>query len=185
MKMLRFALLYTALALIANPASAMDAAALEPLREGTMRKLNFSEAPVSLPEIALERREGGMVTLNDYAGRIVVLNFWATWCAPCREEMPSLAELNRTFGGEDFAVVTVAAGPNPPQALERFLTEYGVSDLPVLLDPRMELSREVGVLGLPVTLILDRDGTEAARLIGDADWASPSAKAIVAAILAE
>ncbi|NBT32513.1 MAG: TlpA family protein disulfide reductase, partial [Rhodobacteraceae bacterium] len=103
---------------------------------------------------------------------------------PCREEMPSLAELQTELGGDDFQVVTIATGRNPPSAVERFMDEIGVDTLPRYTDPRQALARSMGVMGLPVTVILDRDGNEVGRLMGGAEWNSESAKAILAAVMA-
>lgn len=183
MRLIRFFVLYTALALGANAAAA-DTAALAALRDGDMRKLNFHEAPRPVPEITLLDAEDGERSLSEYLGRYVVLNFWATWCAPCRHEMPSLDRLEAEFGGDGFAVVPVATGRNSLAGIHRFFEEAEIAHLPILRDTRQELAREMGVLGLPVTVILNPEGQEIARLIGDAEWDSDSARAIVAALVA-
>jgi len=177
------AAVYMGFALTANPAFA-DQAALEALRDGSMEKLMFA-APAAVGTSAFTDAEGGPHALTDYAGKIVVVNFWATWCAPCRKEMPGLDALQAEFGGDDFAVVPIATGRNELTGIRRFFEETGVSSLPVMLDPKMDLSREMGVMGLPVTVILNREGQEIARLMGDADWSSDSAKSIIAALIAE
>jgi len=182
------AAVYAGLGLTANPAAA-DVAALEALREDDMKKLALHTDPVALADgvltaILLDTAEAEHA-LQDFAGKIVVLNFWATWCAPCRTEMPSLDRLEAEFGGADFVVVAVASGRNPVPAIDKFLAEAGIEHLTVLRDPKMELSRNMAVLGLPTTLILNRQGQEIARLIGDAEWDSDSAKAIIAGLLAE
>ena len=96
-----------------------------------------------------------------------------------------LDALQTEFGGERFEVVTVATGRNSVQGIRRFFEEVEVANLPVLLDPKQELAREMGVFGLPITVILDREGREIARLRGEADWESDSAKAIVAALISQ
>lgn len=111
-----------------------------------------------------------------------MLNFWATWCAPCRKEMPSLDRLAAT-SGDSVAVVTVATGRNPPPAVKRFFEEIGVQNLPVLLDPKSALARKMGVFGLPLTVILNPEGQEVARLIGDAEWDSADARAMLDALI--
>ncbi|WP_368186404.1 TlpA disulfide reductase family protein [Aestuariibius sp. HNIBRBA575] len=182
-KIIGSALLYTAVGFSANTALA-DMAELDALRVGDMRKLTFHSEPVASTDATFESSEGMPIGLGDYEGQFLVLNFWATWCAPCRKEMPSLSALQTEFGGPDFNVLTVATGRNPPAAIERFFDEIEVSNLPYHRDPRQGFARSMGVLGLPVTIILDRDGQEIARLQGDADWHSDSARAIVAALIA-
>ena len=181
MRWFRLAVLYTALALGANAAFA-DTSALEALREGTMKKLVFSD-PAEVSDVPFTDPEGGEHRLSDWQGKVVLVNFWATWCAPCRKEMPMLDALQAEFGGEDFEVVTIATGRNPLPGIIRFFDEVGVTNLPILLDPKQELARDMAVLGLPITLILNREGQEIARLRGDAEWDSDSAKAIIAALI--
>jgi len=182
LKSLKFALLYTGLAILANAAHAQTD--LEALKDGDMRKLVIASEPVAAPEVTFTAEDGSEATLADYAGTPVVLNFWATWCAPCRKEMPHLAELQDTMG-DQITVLTIATGRNPPEAIDRFFKEIGVTNLPKATDPRQEMARAFGVLGLPITVILDAEGNEIARLQGDADWSSDSAKAILAAVAAD
>ena len=171
---LKSALLYTALVLLANTAVA-DIGSFEELRTGDMRKLNFHSEPRPASDAAFVGEDGSEMTFADYDGQITVVNFWATWCAPCRAEMPDLADLQAQIGDDEFSVVTIATGRNPRPAMERFFDEIEVDNLPLHTDPRSTLARDMGVLGLPVTVILDRDGFEMARLQGDADWNSESA----------
>ena len=175
------AVLYTAIALSANAANA-DIAAAEAARDGTMKKLLFS-APVAVSEVAFTDPEGSEYQLSGFAGKLVVLNFWATWCGPCRKEMPMLAELQAEFGGDNFQVVTIATGRNSLTGIRKFLEDVGVDNLPIYLDPKSKLGREMGVLALPITVILNRDGREIARMRGDAEWNSDSAKAVIRALL--
>lgn len=170
--------LYTALVLGANPGLA-DVASL---RDGDMKKLALHEAPVAIPEAVLLDAEDGEHSLAEYRGKWVVLNFWATWCAPCREEMPSLDRLQAAM--PEIAVVPVATGRNAVAGIRRFFEEAEVKTLPIRRDPGSELARAMSVLGLPVTVILNPEGQEVARLIGDAEWDSDSAKAILAALVA-
>lgn len=189
MVFMRKAVLYTALCLFANAglvtmAAAEDFAAVEALREGDMKKLAFHTEPVPAPATAFSDIDGAEHSLADYRGKWVVLNLWATWCAPCRAEMPTLGALQTALGGERFEVVTVATGRNPVPAIQRFFAEAGVVNLPALVDPDRALSRPMGVMGLPVSVILDPEGNEVARLIGEADWSSESAQAILTTLIA-
>ncbi|MFV0493230.1 MAG: TlpA family protein disulfide reductase [Pseudorhodobacter sp.] len=172
--------LYTALALGANPALA-DVVAAEAARTGDMRKLNFHDAAQTLPEVGLVDMEDAPRSLSEWKGRWVVVNFWATWCAPCRKEMPGLDRL-ATAGGPE--VVTVAVGRNPVPAIRRFFEENNLENLPILRDPKSTLARQIGVFGLPVTVILNPEGQEIARLIGDAEWDGEEAQAVFEALIA-
>ncbi|MDG1472700.1 MAG: TlpA disulfide reductase family protein [Ascidiaceihabitans sp.] len=185
MKRIVAAIMYTALALGANAAMAgtSDAAAL---RTGDMKKLVFHGTPESVSNAAFEMADGeGDQTLAAYQGKYVLLNFWATWCAPCRKEMPMLSELQDQFGGDDFEVLTIATGRNSPEGITKFFADTGISNLPRHQDPKQKLASQMGIFGLPITVILDPEGREIARLRGDADWASDSAKAIIAKLISE
>jgi len=170
--------LYLALPLGAN---AQD---LSELLTGEMRGLVIHEEPhpaSDLPFVRVDESEG---SLADYEGQYVVLNFWATWCAPCREEMPSLQNLHDAMASDDFTVVTLATGFNQPQAIRRFFDETGVVDLTQYRDINQQIAREMGVFGLPITVILNPAGDEVARLRGDAHWDSPEAMAVIEALMA-
>lgn len=190
MRSIALGLVYTALALGANPAAAgtapVEPAALMELRDGDMKKLVIHSAPKEVSDAAFDLEEdGGTATLADYEGRYVLVNFWATWCAPCREEMPQLNALQKEFGGEDFEVLTIATGRNTPQGIARFFEEAGVDSLPRHQDPKQQLARQMGVLGLPISVLIDPEGREIARMQGDADWYSDSARAIIGALIAD
>jgi len=180
MKMLLSAVLYLALTVGANAA---DLATLNALRAGDMKKLNFHSEPVEVSQQVFTDRGGAEFTLSDWQGKIILLNFWATWCAPCRHEMPALDALQGELGGADFEVVTLATGRNAVPGIERFFDEVEIKHLPILLDPKQAVAREMAVLGLPITVILNREGQEIARLRGDAEWNSDSAKAILRALI--
>ena len=173
------AVVYTALIFGAN-----GAAAQAPALTGDMKKLAIHSEARDLPEEGLVDLEDQPRLLSEYRGKWVVLNFWATWCAPCRHEMPGLDRLNAEMGGEDFAVVTVATGRNAVPGIRKFFAEAEVTTLPGLRDPKSALARKAGVMGLPVTLVLNPEGQEVARLIGDAEWDAPEAKVALAALMA-
>ena len=170
--------LTTALLCFANAAGAgpIDLAAAH---AAGLAKLAAVEPAKPVPEVAFVDKDGTETTLAAFKGKALLVNFWATWCAPCREEMPSLDRLNAELGGEDFAVLTIATGRNPVPAVQKFFADEGIKTLPILRDERQTLARAMGVLGLPVTVLIDAEGHEVARLIGDADWSSDAAKAVV------
>ena len=179
MRYLLAAILYTALAATANA----DVSSLKALREGDMRKLQFHSRSKVTTETFFMHADGSKGLLSDYQGKILLLNFWATWCAPCRKEMPELSALQSTLGGDNFTVITIATGPNPPDKVAAFFNEIGIDNLPSHRDPRQSLARQMGVLGLPATFLIDRDGQEIGSLLGDANWHSDSALAIIKALI--
>lgn len=187
MKNLVAALVYTALGAGAILGGAPVAAGVEEavlLREGDMKKLIFHDVPEATSNAAFELAdEAGNQTLEAYRGKYVLLNFWATWCAPCRKEMPQLSELQEEFGGDDFEVLTIATGRNSPEGIRKFFDEIAVTNLPRHQDPKQALASQMGIFGLPITVLIDPSGKEIARLRGDADWSSESAKAVIAAVL--
>jgi len=162
-----FALLYATLTVFASPAAADGIA---DLREGDMRKLVVHSAPKDVAAFTFTSPDGAEMSLADSNGKIRIVNFWATWCAPCRHEKPALDALNGALAGPDFEVVALATGRNTPANIKRFNAEVGVKTLATYLDPRSEAARKMGVLGLPVSIILDREGREIGRLTGGADW---------------
>jgi len=172
--------LYTAFVLGANPGLANEDAMA--LRDGDMKKLAFHSEPITLPEAVLLDATDAERSLAEYQGKWVVLNFWATWCAPCRHEMPSLDRLQKAM--PEVAVLPVATGRNALPGIEKFYEGAAIQNLPILRDPKSELARGANVMGLPVTVILNPEGQEVARLIGDAEWDSDSAKAILTALSA-
>jgi thiol-disulfide isomerase/thioredoxin len=178
----RAAVLYTALLFGANPAAA-DIAAADALRDGDMKKLLFTEAQ-ALPEAGLVGMDDAPRSLDEFKGKWVVLNFWATWCPPCRTEMPGLGRLQAEMGSDSFEVVTVATGRNSVPQIEKFFAEAGVTHLTALRDPKSELAHGLGIMGLPVTLILNPEGQEIGRLIGDAEWDGAPARAVLSALTA-
>ena len=138
------------------------------------------------PEISFLNRDGETVTLADFAGKVVVLNLWATWCAPCRREMPALDRLQAEYGGDDFEVVALSQdrGDALDKILE-FYEEVGVEHLAVYRDPKAGSAREMRAPGLPTTVVLDRAGQEVGRVLGDAEWDGEEAIQLIEALLRE
>ncbi len=169
------ALVYTALAQGAN------ATDLSALQVGEMKKIVIHPTPIDLPTVTLVDLGDAPQDLTQFRGRWALVNFWATWCAPCRAEMPSIGRLAQEL--PDLQVVLIATGRNPVPQITRFIDEVGVSDLQQLRDPKMALSSQIGILGLPVTIILNPQGQEVARMIGDAEWDAPEALALIDAMM--
>lgn len=184
MKIFASLVLYMALALGANGALA-DLSDIAALREGDMKKLNLHSEPREVTTEVFLHEDGREVTLADFRGKVVLLNFWATWCGPCRQEMPMLAELQAELGGDQFEVLTLASGHNPQPAMQKFFDRIDVDNLPLHRDPQQVVARGMAIFGLPNSLILNAEGQEIARLQGEADWSSESALAILRALIAQ
>jgi thiol-disulfide isomerase/thioredoxin len=142
--------------------------------EPTEEPSNFvlHEAPKPLPEIAIADGEGKVGALSDFRGKVVLLNIWATWCVPCRKEMPTLDRLQAQLGGPGFEVVTLSIDRGGAGTVRKFYGEIGIQHLAVQLDAKAEAPSALGTFGLPTTLLIDRQGWEIGRLIGPAEWDS-------------
>lgn len=175
----------------ANCAAATErAAALDALAIGQMAGLRFTDRPIYLGGLSFARADGAPVTLADLAGPAILVNLWATWCPPCRAEMPGLDALAAETADEPFRVIALnTLETAPPGRPAEFLAEIGVRTMPLFLDPESrtfyELRRRSLAVGLPTTLLVDETGCLLAVMEGPAEWASPEALAVVAAVLAE
>lgn len=182
-----FSLLYAAFALGANPvfADPIDLSQIADLRTGDMQKLVVHSEPKEMADAGFFDEAGNEISLDAYEGKVVLLNFWATWCPPCLAEMPAIDAVQAELGGDDFAVVTVATGRNAIPSIKKFFKKAEIKNLPILLDPKQNFARANGVFGLPTTVILDAKGYEIARMQGDADWHSTEALTVLRALLPE
>lgn len=178
------ATLYAALCLGATMASAQSLSpdAIRSVKPAELGGLRVHDQALPVSAEAFQDEDGNPLVLADLQGQISVVNFWATWCAPCRAEMPSLMELQQSLGDDSFEVVTIATGRNPISAINRFFDAEGLTDLPKHRDPTMGFAQSMSVLGLPVTVILDRNSQEIARIQGEANWSSPDVIAFFQAL---
>jgi thiol-disulfide isomerase/thioredoxin len=151
-------------------------------------ELMLHAQPQPLPDFRFEDGERNSVKLSDFRGRIVLLNIWATWCAPCRKEMPTLDRLQAILGGPGFEVVALSVDRSGIAPVKRFLSGMGIENLRIYLDtnsvavansgillgiPTSTSEVSLNVFGIPTTLLIDREGRELGRLIGPAEWDSP------------
>ena len=136
--------------------------------------------PRALPDIAFEDGQGRKRTLGDFRGRVVLLNLWATWCAPCREEMPTLDRLQQKLGGPGFEVLALSIDADGAAAVKRFYDETGIRALATYVDPTMRATGSLAVIGVPTTLLIDRGGREIGRRAGPVHWDSPEAVRLIA-----
>ena len=155
------------------------------LATGTLAAFLVHPQPKPLPDIAFQDGAGKPLKLSDWKGRVVLINLWATWCAPCRKEMPDLAKLQKELGSDQFEVVAISVDRKGAEASSAFLNETGAGNLSLYVEPTTKIVSELQSAGLPATILVDRQGRELGRLLGPADWASPEAQALVKAALAE
>ncbi len=137
------------------------------------------EQPRPVPDIRFQDDHHRGLTLADFRGRVVLLNVWATWCVPCRQEMQALDRLQARLGGDDFAVVALSIDRRGVDAVRDFYREIGVQKLAVYLDPSAIGSRDLAVEGVPTTLVIDRQGGEVVRKMGAAEWDGPQVVSLI------
>jgi thiol-disulfide isomerase/thioredoxin len=174
---------------VATPAVTVQAATetgfSKALATGPMAGVIIHPERKDIPPFSFANAKGETVDLSKWKGRVVLLNLWATWCAPCRKEMPDLAKLQTTMGGPDFEVVALSVDRKGLDASLAFLKETGVNNLAAYIEPEAKSLAALQALGLPATVLIDKNGKEAGRLLGPADWSSGETQAMVKALLAE
>jgi thiol-disulfide isomerase/thioredoxin len=124
------------------------------------------------PDFTLEAVSGQKTTLSDLRGNVVLVNFWASWCSPCREEIPSLVRLQKAMSGRSFRMLPIAVDNGGREPVRRYLNRSGIS-LSTLLDPQNIVGRQYGITGIPETFIVDKEGTIAKKIVGPLEWDAP------------
>jgi thiol-disulfide isomerase/thioredoxin len=177
-----------------NPASAACAPAvaaasrIAPLAHGEIAALTVARTPFKVPDLTFKDAQGRERKLSDWRGRTVLLNLWATWCVPCRKEMPALDKLQAALGGDKFEVVTINIDTRDPEKPLAFLKEAGVMHLAYYSDQSAKVFQELKLagkaFGMPTTLIVDPSGCEIGEMAGPAEWASDDGVKFVSAAIA-
>jgi len=142
-------------------------------------ELSVFEQPREVPQIHFADAADRELTLADFRGKVVLLNIWATWCVPCRKELPALDRLQAKLGGDDFIVLPLSIDRAGLPAVQRFYGKLGLQKLGIYLDSAGAGSRGLGIPGVPTTLLIDRDGREVARKMGAAEWDGPEMAALI------
>ena len=137
--------------------------------KGDLRKFIFSEKTEVLPKPLILDANENMVEIG-YDKDILIINFWATWCAPCKKEMPSLNSLAQNIKYEDIQIITIASGRNSKEAIDGFFDDNNLVNLKKYRDPRGRIAVKYGVTALPTTVVINPTGLEIGRIIGDIDW---------------
>jgi thiol-disulfide isomerase/thioredoxin len=155
------------------------------LAKGSLAAFVVKADRPALPDVVFLTESGQQASINDWRGRVVLLNLWATWCAPCREEMPDLARLQEKLGSPEFEVVAVSVDRKGMEASQSFLIETGATALKLYADKSAHSLDALQAVGLPATLLIDRQGREIGRILGPAKWSDPEAIQLIEAALAE
>ena len=158
---------------------------LAPLAHGEVAALTMATAPLRLPDLTFEDADGKPRKLSDWRGRIVLVNLWATWCVPCRKEMPALESLQTRLGGPNFEVVAVNIDTRDPEKPRNFLKEANLTRLGYFTDPKAKVFQDLKAigraLGMPTSVLVDGEGCEIATLAGPAEWSSDDAIRLIRA----
>ena len=162
-------------------------ASMKPLAKGEVAAVQVPKASHMIPNLAFKAPDGQATSLKALEGKTLLVNLWATWCVPCRKEMPALDRLQQQMGGKDFEVVAINIDQRNLDRPKRFLDEIGVKALAYYADPDAKVFQDLQkigrALGMPTTLIVDPNGCELAHLAGPAEWDSPDAVALIKAAM--
>ena len=169
----------------ATSASAQAGGVSKELAAGPLAAFLIHPEPKPLADLAFQDGSGKPLKLSDWKGRVALVNLWATWCAPCRKEMPDLSKLEKELGSDQFEVVAISVDRKGAEASSAFLKETGADNLKLYVEPSTKIVNDVQSAGLPATILVDREGREIGRIMGPADWASPEAQALIKAALAQ
>src|SRR5438128_952988 len=158
---------------------------IAPLAQGELAALTMATTPLQLPDLAFSDADGKPRKLSDWRGKIVLVNLWATWCVPCRKEMPALDSLQTKLGGTDFEVVAINIDTRDPEKPKNFLKDANLTRLGYYSDTKAKVFQDLKnigkALGMPTSVLVDGQGCEIATIAGPAEWASDDAVKLIKA----
>lgn len=149
------------------------------LTAGAMKRFVFHDRAIPATTTKFQDESGNEVSFSDYKGKVILVNFWATWCAPCIREMPDLNNLQNDLGGENFEVVLISENQDGIESSLKFIKDNNISNLTTHIDDNRNVARTLKTKALPTSILIDADGFEVGRLIGPAEWNSGDAKALI------
>ena len=152
---------------------------------GTVAHFSLSNPRLPAPDAVVSDPDGKSLSLASFRGRVVLVNFWATWCIPCLKEMPTLDGLERALGGPDFTVAAVSIDRGGAATTAPWLEQNGIKNLTFYLDPESRAAFAFRANELPASVLIDRQGRVVGRMVGPAEWDAPEAKALIRAVMAE
>ncbi|AFL51281.1 redoxin family protein [Sinorhizobium fredii] len=158
-------------------------ASVGPEPEGVPKGFVLNDTPKPIPDVLFTDGDGQPRTLADFRGKVVLLNVWATWCLPCRKEMPTLDRLQAALGGDRFQVVALSVDRLGAETVKTFYSEIGVRRLAAHVDASGRALSALAAVGLPTTILIDTDGRELGRLMGPAEWDAPDMVAFLKSIV--
>ena len=170
---------------VASPTGSKTAALNKSLSTGALAAFVFKKDRPAVVTGDFKDGQGKTIDMANWKGRVALVNLWATWCGPCRAEMPHLAKLQELYGGDQFEVVALSVDLKGAEASAAFLKEIKADNLALYVDKTTKAMRKLGAIGLPLTVLVDRQGREIGRLLGPADWAADEAKRLIEAAIAE
>ncbi|MFF0950815.1 TlpA family protein disulfide reductase [Rhizobium leguminosarum] len=164
--------------------AALVLALTSPIAAGSPKNFVFHDAPEPVPALQFTDEAGSPQTLDMFRGKVVLLNVWASWCLPCRKEMPTLDRLQAMLGGSDFEVVALSIDRGGPETVKKFYAETGIQHLATHVDATSQAGFALVSFGLPTTLLVDPLGRELGRLVGPAEWDAPDMVAFLRSAIA-
>lgn len=173
---LLIALTFTSLGAFTSTAFSQNA---KSLLIGEMQNFHLTEERTKLNDFSFVGGDGKSHNLSDFKGKILLVNFWATWCAPCRKEMPGIDRLQADYKSDKFTVLAIGQDLKGIEKVKKFLKTLKIEHLNAYNDKSVKSGRSAGVFGLPATLLIDMEGREIGRLVGPAEWDSPEAKNLI------
>jgi thiol-disulfide isomerase/thioredoxin len=165
--------------------TSVEVTGLKALAKGPMAGVILHKDRKDIAPFTFANDKGETLDLSKWKGRVVLLNLWATWCTPCKKEMPDLAALQKQLGGPDFEVVALSVDRKGLEASQAFLKENNIVGLASYIEPETKSLQALQAIGLPATILIDRNGKEVGRILGEAKWASPEAAELVKAVMTE
>ncbi len=150
----------------------------------TAMDVDVPRVRVQAPAFSLDRLDGERAGLSDFAGKVVLLNFWATWCSPCRKEMPAMQRLWERYREQGFVILAVSADKGSRKQVKSFVEKHALS-FPILLDPQGEVRKQYEVVGLPMSYLIGRDGRISGRILGVREWDGEKANGLVTELLSQ
>lgn len=149
------------------------------LTAGAMKRFQFHEKPIPATKAKFQDENGTDLTFSDFGGQVILVNLWATWCAPCVKEMPDLNELQKSLGGANFQVVLLSENQDGIESSVAFLEEHNITNLKTYIDGNRAVARSLKSNALPTSILIGTDGNEIGRLVGPAEWNSGDAQALI------